>query len=138
MASIEREVEAALLNAVSGASIPHAYTSERSTGRLLPNVVAKATISNELLGPFTGVFTLSASLTYTSRADTTSRAGFDHEVQTIIEELYSTPSLPATMTSSSNLTVYKASIANEGGTILASNRTWQRNIVLDIKASAKK
>lgn len=138
MASIEREVEAALLNAVSGASIPHTYTSERSTGRLLPNLVAKANITSELLGPFTGVFTLSANLTYNSRADTTSRAGFDHEVQTIIEELYSSPSLPSTMTSSSNLTVYNASIASEGGTIMATNRTWQRSISLEIRASAKK
>lgn len=138
MASIEREVELALLNAVSGASIPNSYTSERDASRLLPNVSAKASISNELLGPFTGVFTLSASLTYTSRADTISRAGFDHEVQTIIEELYSNPSLPSVMTTSSNLTVYNASITSEGGTVLARNRTWQRNITLEVKASASK
>ena len=138
MASIEREVELALLNAVSGANIPHAYTSERSSGRLLPNVTARASISNELLGPFTGVFSLSTSLIYTSRADNTTRAGFDHEVQTIIQELYSNPSLPAAMTSSSNLTVYKASIVNEGGTIISANRTWQREISLEVQATAKK
>jgi hypothetical protein len=138
MASIEREVESALLNAVSAANIPHSYTSERNAPRLLPNVTAKASISNEVLGPFTGVFTLSASLTYTSRADITSRAGFDHEAQTIIQELYSSPSLTDEMTASSNLTVYKASITSEGGTIASSNRTWQREIALEVTASAKK
>lgn len=138
MASIEREVESALLNAVSGANIPNTYTSERSTARLLPNLTAKASISNELLGPFTGVFTLSAILTYTSRADSTTRAGFDHEAQTIIQELYRTPSLPEEMTSSSNLTVYKASIVNEGGTIISTNRTWQREITMEVQATAKK
>lgn len=138
MASIEREVELALLNAVSGAAIPNTYTSERSSARLLPNLTVKASISNEELGPFTGVFTLAVDLTYNSRADSTTRAGFDHEVQTILQELYTDPPLPITMTSVSNITVYKASITNEGGTILSANRTWQRNIGIEVKASAKK
>lgn len=138
MASIEREVELALLNAVSGASIQNVYTSERNSGRLLPSLVAKASLSNEVLGPFTGVFDLSATLTYTARADTTSRAGFDHEAETIIQELYQDPSLASYMTAHSNVTIYKASVSSEGGAIMAQNRTWQRTIDLSVKASAKK
>jgi len=137
MASIEREVELGLINAISPASIT-SYTSERDTARLLPNVTAKATITNELLGPFTGVFGLSATLTYTSKADTTSRAGFDHEFETIVQQLYQSPNLASYMTSNSNITVYKASINSEAGSIISTNRTWKRDILLDIQASAKK
>jgi len=136
MASIERECELALINAVSAASIT-SYTSERDTARLLPNVTAKATLTNELLGPFTGVFGLSATLTYTARADTGSRAGFDNEFESIVQELYQSPNLASYMTSHSNLTVYKASINSETGSIVASNRTWKRDIALSIQASTK-
>lgn len=138
MASIEREVELALLNAVSAASITNAYTSEKDAPRLLPSLVAKASISNELLGPFTGVFGLSATLTYTAKADTTTRAGFDHEFESIVQELYQSPTLASYMTSHSNITVYKASINSETGSIVANNRTWKRDISLAIQASAKK
>lgn len=137
MASIEREVELALINAVSAASVT-SYTSEREGGRLLPNLTAKATLTNELLGPFTGVFGLSATLTYTSRADSVSRAGFDHEFETIVQELYQSPNLASYMTANSNLTVYKASINSETGSIVSTNRTWKRDIALSIQASAKK
>ena len=137
MASIEREVELALLNAVSAASITHTYTSERNAPRLLPNLVAKASLQNEILAPFSGVFDINASLTYSARADTSTRAGFDHEAQTIIQELYRDPALPDVMTGSSNLTVYKAAVTNEGQTIISTNRTWQRTIQLEINASPK-
>jgi len=134
MASIERECELALINAVSAASVT-SYTSEREGGRLLPNLTAKASITNELLGPFTGVFGLSATLAYTSRADSVSRAGFDHEFSTIVQQLYRSPSLASYMTSHSNLTIYKASINSEIGSIIATNRTWKREIAISIQAT---
>lgn len=137
MASIEREVELALINAVSAAMVT-SYTSERETARLLPNLTAKATLSNELLGPFTGVFGLSATLTYTAKADTGTRAGFDNEFESIVQELYQSPTLASYMTDHSNITVYKASINTEAGSVIANNRTWRRDISLSIQASAKK
>jgi hypothetical protein len=136
MASIEMECELALINAVSAASVT-SYTSEREGGRLLPNLTAKASLTNELLGPFTGVFGLSATLTYTSRADTVSRAGFDHEFATIVQQLYRSPSLASYMTSNSRLKVYKASINSEAGSIVATNRTWKREISISIQASTR-
>jgi len=134
MASIERECELALINAVSAASVT-SYTSEREGGRLLPNLTAKASLTNELLGPFTGVFGLSATLTYTSRADSVSRDGFDHEFSTIVQQLYRSPSLASYMTSNSALKVYKASINSEVGSIIATNRTWKKEINISIQAT---
>jgi hypothetical protein len=138
MASIEREVEKGLLNAVSGVTGLNAYTSERDDPRLLPNVVAQASIGSELLGPFTGVFSLSASLTYTARADSTSRAAFDAKFQGLMAELYRDPDLPTYLTNATSCTIYLANVTGESPQIIARNRTWAKTITLDINATAKK
>lgn len=137
MASIEREVELALINAVSAAAIT-SYTSERDTARLLPNVTAKAILTNELLGPFTGVFSLSASLTYTARSDSTSRSAFDSKFQSLMAELYRDPDLPTYLTNVTSCTIYLANVTGESPQIIARNRTWAKTITLDINATAKK
>lgn len=137
MASIEREIENGLLNAVSGVSGINAYTSERGAARLLPNVVAKANLSSEELGPFTGVFRASASLVYTARADSTSRQAFDSKFQDLMAELYRSPGLPAYLTNVTSITVYLANVANDSPEIISQNRTWSKTINIDISATAK-
>lgn len=137
MASIEREVEKGLLNAVSGVTGVNPYTSERGSPRTLPSLVAQANLSNEELGPFTGVFRATATLTYTARADSISRQAFDSKFQGIINELYRAPNLPSYMTNVTSLTVYLANVTNESPQIIARNRTWAKTITLDISATAK-
>jgi hypothetical protein len=138
MASIEREVEAGLLNAVSGVTGLNAYTSERGEPRLLPNVVALASIGSELIGPFTGVFNLTGSLTYSARADTTSRADFDSKFQELMNELYREPDLPTYLTNVTSCTFYLANVTADNPEIVSRNRTWAKTITLDINATAKK
>lgn len=138
MASIEREVENGLLNAVSGITGLNKFTSERGTARTMPYVLAQATIANEQLGVFTGVFGLSASLTYVARADDTSRQAFDSKYQSLVDELYRNPDLPDYMTGATNITVYQAKMTQEEPTINSNNRSWQKAITLDIVATAKK
>jgi len=137
MASIEREIEKGLLNATSGVSGLNQYTSERGAARLLPNLVAKANLESEELGPFTGVFKSSATLTYTARADSISRQAFDSKFQEIIGQLYRSPSLPQYMTNATSLTVYLANVESESPQIISRNRTWAKVITLDISATAK-
>lgn len=138
MASIEREVENGLLNAVSGVSGLNKFTSERGTARTMPYVLAQASITNEQLGVFTGVFGLSASLIYVARADDTSRQAFDSKYQALVDELYRNPDLPSYMTGATNITIYQAKITQEEPTINSNNRSWQKAITLDIVATAKK
>lgn len=137
MASIEREIEKGLLNATSGVSGLNQYTSERGSARLLPSLVAQASLSNEELGPFTGVFRASATLTYTARADSTSRQAFDSKFQDIMGELYRSPSLPVYMTNVTSITVYLANVSAESPEIISRNRTWAKTITLDVSATAK-
>lgn len=137
MASIEREVEKGLLNATSGVTGLNQYTSERSTARLLPSLVAQAQLGAELLGPFTGLFSIPATLTYTARADSTSRAAFDAKFQSIMAELYRSPDLPSYMTNVTSISVYLAKVTSENPQIISRNRTWAKTISLDISATAK-
>lgn len=138
MASIEREVEKGLLNAVSGITGVNPYTSERSASRALPSLVAQAQIGSELLGPFTGVFSVPATLTYTARADSTSRAAFDSKFQSIMGQLYRDPDLASYMTNVTSVSVYVAKVTSESPQVIARNRTWAKTITLDINATAKK
>ena len=138
MASIEREVEKGLLNAVSGVAGFNPYTSERENPRLLPHLVARASIGPELLGPFTGVFSVPATLTYTARADSISRTAFDTKFQAIMAQLYRDPDLPTYMTNVTSCTIYLAKVTSESPEIVARNRTWAKTITLDINATAKK
>jgi phospholipid N-methyltransferase len=138
MASIEREIERGLLNAVSGIGGVNFFTSERGTARTMPNIVAQASIGGEELGPFTGVFKTPATLTYTERADTISRTAFDAKFYDILEQLYRSPDLASYITTATNITCYVAKVTGQSNAIEARNRTWNRAITLDITASAKK
>jgi len=138
MASIEREVEKGLLNAVSGVTGVNPYTSERGVARTLPSLVAQAQIGSELLGNFTGVFAVPSTLTYTARADSSSRAAFDQKFQSIVAELYRSPDLASYMTNVTSCTIYLAKVTGESPSIIARNRTWAREVTLDVNATAKK
>lgn len=138
MASIEREVENALINAVSGISGVSYYTSERSQKRTLPYLSVKASLVGEQLGTFTGIFNVSAVLSYNQRADSVDRQSFDSKFQDIVSKFYQNPNLAVVSTTASNVTIYNAKMASESPQIIARNRTWAKEITLEIVATAKK
>jgi hypothetical protein len=136
MASIEREVENALLNVVSGIGGVNFFTSERGTARTLPSVTVQAQIGSEELVPFSGVFKTPATITYVARADTTARADFDAKFYDILEQLYRDPDLASYLTSNSNITFYVAKVTGDTPAVISQNRTWSRAMTLDITATA--
>ena len=89
MASIEREVENALLNVVSGIGGVNFFTSERGTGE---DIAKRHGSSTDWVGgacAFSGVFKTPATITYVARADTTARADFDAKFYDILEQTLS-------------------------------------------------
>jgi hypothetical protein len=138
MASIEREVENALLNVVSGVTGVNFFTSERGTARTIPSVTVQAQIGSEELVPFSGVFKTPATITYVARADTTARTAFDAKFYDILEQLYRSPDLASYLTSNSNITFYVAKVTGDSPAVISQNRTWSRAMTLDITATAKK
>ena len=138
MASIEKEVENALLNVVSGVTGVNFFTSERGTARTMPSVTVQASISGEELVPFSGVFKTPATITYVARADTTARTAFDAKFYDILEQLYRSPDLASYLTTNSNITFYVAKVTGDNPAVISQNRTWSRAMTLDITATAKK
>jgi hypothetical protein len=138
MASIEREVENALLNVVSGIGGVNFFTSERGTARTMPSVTVQAQIGSEELIPFSGVFKTPATITYVARADTTARVDFDAKFYDILEQLYRSPDLASYLTDHSNITFYVAKVTGDTPAVISQNRTWSRAMTLDITATAKK
>ena len=138
MASIEREVENALLNVVSGVTGMNFFTRERGTARTMPSVTVQAQIGSEELVPFSGVFKTPASITYVARADTTARADFDAKFYDILEQLYRSPDLASYLTTNSNITFYVAKVTGDSPAVISQNRTWNKIITMDIITTAQK
>ena len=139
-ASIERDVENAIANAITTAGVTgvNIYTSERISGRLLPFVSIVASIKSEEIAPFTGVFDLNVTITYVARADTSDNQTYDEKFFEIQQAFYTDPNLASQMTSaSSDLTFYIADITRIGQRIISTSRTWAKDIFMDVKATSK-
>lgn len=140
IASIERDVENSLATAITTAGVTgvNIYTSERIGGRLLPHVSILAKINSEEIAPFTGIFDLTATISYVARADTSTDQGYDSKFFEIQQAFYTDPNLASQMTTAStDLQFYIADIKNIGQRIVAPTRTWAKDINMDLKVTAK-
>jgi hypothetical protein len=138
--SIEREVENSLATAITTAGVTgsNIYTSERTGGRLLPFVSIVAKINSEEVAPFTGIFDLTATISYVARADTSSNEGYDTDFFEIQQAFYTDPNLASQMTTAStNLEFYIADIKSIGQRIVSPTRTWAKDIIMDVKVTSK-
>lgn len=138
--SIEKEVEDSIATVITTAGVSgvNIYTSERTTGRILPNVSIVVKINSEEIAPFTGIFDLTATITYNARADVTSDIDYDSKFFEIQQAFYTDPDIATQMTSaSSSLLFYIANISRIGQRIVSKTRTWAKDIFMDVKVTAK-
>lgn len=138
--SIEGEVEAQLLNAItsSGVTGMNFYGADRNEPRLLPYVFTDVEISSEDVAPFTGIFSCVAVIQYKARADTANNQSFDDKFASILQSFYTDPNLAQQMTTaSSDLTFYIANVRQVNPTIISTSRTWAKDIIMDLKVTAK-
>lgn len=138
--SIERETEDQIINAITanGVTGVNLYTSERPSERLLPFCFVSAKINSEQIAPFTGIFAMSATISYTARADTISGTNFDDKFESILQSFYTLPNLASQMTTASqDVEFYIANVRNILPRVQASRRTWTREILMDITATSK-
>jgi hypothetical protein len=138
--SIERDVENSLVTAITTAGVTgsNIYTSERIGGRLLPFVSIVAKINSEEVAPFTGIFDLTATISYVARADTSNNEDYDSKFFEIQQAFYTDPNLASQMTTASaDLEFYIADIKNIGQRIVAPTRTWAKDIIMDVKVTSK-
>lgn len=138
--SIERDIENQIITAITTGGVIdiNLYTSERSSPRLLPFASVIASLEREELQQFTGIFTGQATITYTARADTISGSSFDEKFNAIVECFYTDPDIAQQMTTASpNLKFYIGEITKSSPRIVASNRTWAKDIVINLTVTSK-
>ena len=135
MISIERQIENGLATALAGISGVNIYKSDTEGQRLLPNIVIQASISSEEIIPYSGVFRCPATITYATRADTTTRTDFDAKFQEVLQVMYQEPNLASVLTTAT-LKVFLANVTSESPDIRSENRTWAKTISLDISCTS--
>jgi hypothetical protein len=134
MISIERQIENGLATALAGISGVNIYKSDTEGQRLLPNLVIQASIGSEEVIPYSGVFRCPATITYVTRADTTTRSTFDAKFQEILQVMYQSPNLASVLTTAT-LKVFLANVTSESPEIKSENRTWSKSLSLDISCT---
>jgi hypothetical protein len=137
--SIERDVENSLALALATASVTgvNIYTSTRNEPRLMPYVSIESEINSEEIAPFTGIFDLTATLTFVARADTSSNQGYDNKFFEIQQAFYTEPNIASQMTTDSEgLEFYIADITRVNQRIVSASRTWAKEIIFNIKATS--
>jgi len=135
MISIERQIENGLATALADISGVNIYKSDTEGQRLLPSLVIQASIGSEEIIPYSGVFRCPATITYATRADTTTRTDFDAKFQDILQVMYQEPNLASVLTTAT-LKVFLANVISESPDIRSENRTWAKTIFLDISCTS--
>lgn len=138
--SVENEVESQILNAITTAGVTgvNLYAGERNAPKILPYVYADVEINSEELEQFTGIFSCSATIRYTARADTITSQNFDNKFQQVLQAFYTEPNIAEQMTSAStSVTFYVADVLRVTPIVVGATRTWSRDISLDLKVTSK-
>ena len=136
--SIQFQLEdgiAALLTGISGLNV---YTTNRTGKRLFPYVTISASISEQMLGNYTGVYDLAVAVNYSDTAAKATQEEFDAEYCNIFEQFYSeTPTLASKIDAqiAAPAVIYAAQITGQSPTIRTAKRAWQRGLTMRVIAS---
>ena len=133
--AIERELEDSLASAIIIAGL-NITKSNYDGERLLPSLTIEVGIGSEELSPNSGVFKCGGTLTYSARADTTSRQTLDSTWFSILQTFYQSPSIESILTTN-NLQVFQCKVLNETPGIINDRRIWTKTTTLDILCSSK-
>jgi hypothetical protein len=120
-----------LLTTIIGLNI---YTSNRTGLRLFPFVTISASVNEQMLGNYTGVYDISVAVNYSDTAAKITQEDFDSEYCAIFESFYSeTPTLAAKIQNKIiDTTIHMARISSQSPSIRANKRAWQRGLTLSI------
>lgn len=132
---IERQLEDSLASAISVSGV-NVYKSDYEGQRLLPSLVIQASIGSEELVPFSGVFLCPATLTYSARADITTRADLDTAWYAILQTFYQDPTIETILTTAT-LEVFQCKVTAESPGIITDRRIWTKTTNLDIRCTSK-
>ena len=120
---------ASLLTPVSGLNV---YTTNRTGLRLFPYASINASIGNQQIVPYSGVFEISVELNYSDSTARTTQSIFDDTYYSIFSALYSDNNTLVTKVQDNvtDLKIFMGRITSQSPSIRASKRAWQRGLTL--------
>lgn len=135
--SIQYNVEDAIASLLSGVSGLNVYKQNRIGKRLFPYATIQASISNQLLGRYTGVYDIDVSVNYSDTAAKVSQENFDAKYCEIFDAFYEeTPTLALKIQDKIlNTKIYMARITSQTPSIRANKDAWQRGLTLNVFAT---
>ena len=131
---LTEDAVSSLLSSISGLN---RYTTQRTGARIFPYVTISASINNQLIAPYSGVYDLSVTINYSDTSAKATQSEFDSEYCSIFESFYSeTPTLTSKLQNVANFVkIYMARITSQIPTIRTNKRAWQRGLVLNLIAT---
>jgi hypothetical protein len=135
--SIQYELENAINRLVDDVSGVNIYTANRTGKRLMPYITIQASINNQLLGNFTGVYDLNVAVNYSDTAAKISQEQFDEKYCQIFESLYEeSPSLATRIQDrAENTKIYMARIVSQTPSIRSDREAWVRGLTINVLAT---
>lgn len=132
--SVQYNVEnavASLLSSISGLNV---YTTNRIGKKLFPSATISASVGDQLLGNYTGVYDVSVSIDYTDTAAKISQEAFDSQYCLIFDAFYSEapPLFTKIQGTIFDTKVYTARITGQTPTIRTAKRAWQRGLRMSL------
>ena len=120
---------ASLLTPVSGLNV---YTTNRTGLRLFPYASINASIGNQQIVPYSGVFEISVELNYSDSTARTTQSIFDDTYYSIFSALYSDNNTLVTKVQDNvnDLKIFMGRITSQSPSIRANKRAWQRGLTL--------
>lgn len=137
MNSIQYYVEDAIEGLFSSINGINIYKTNRVGSRLFPYITIETEINEQMLGSYTGLYKLNATLNYSDTSVKITESQFDASYSDIFNILYNNTATLAQKLQNYTTTIqfYTANIVNQTPTIKSSHRAWQKSLKLNIIAT---
>ena len=127
-------VEDAIADLLIGVAGLHTYTTNRTGLRFFPFATISASVNEQMLGNYTGVYDMSVAVNYSDTAAKITQEDFDSEYCAIFEAFYSeTPTLATKIQNTIlDTKIHMARISSQSPSIRANKRAWQRGLAISV------
>ena len=127
-------VEDAIRDLLAGIAGLNVYTTNRTGLRFFPYATISASVNEQMLGNYTGVYDMSVVVNYSDTAAKITQTDFDSEYCAIFEALYSeTPTLVTKIQNTIlDTKIHMARISSQSPSIRANKRAWQRGLTISV------
>lgn len=134
--SIQYALEDAIAILLANSGV-NTYKTNKTGKRLFPFATISASVNEQMLGSYTGVYGITIHVNYSDTAAKITQEDFDATYCSIFEAFYEeTPTLASKIQNVISFgTIYMARITSQSPTIRTAKRAWQRGLTINTIAT---